>query len=238
MLPRIIHQTWKDHDLPERFRESAESWRHHHPDWEWRLWTDADIQAFVEREHPEMVSLFASYRDQIQRVDAVRYLILSTTGGIYADLDVVCLKPFDSFLEERVFLAPTKPAGFSNDLMGSEPNSRFFAHVAANLAEAKRRWDWIFIPRHLRVMLTTGPLFVTRCYRTFPDKDSITILPKDVYGTAPGEDVRIRHIVGDSWAGWDTHLFNFIYRNWTWLLAAAMGLTLTMAVTLLMAGRT
>jgi mannosyltransferase OCH1-like enzyme len=237
VIPRIIHQTWKDHDLPERFRESAESWRRHHPDWEWRLWTDADIQGFVDREFPEMAPLFASYPDQIQRVDAVRYLILSKIGGFYADLDVICLKPFDTFRDQRVLLPPTKPAGFSNDLMASEADSPFFAHVAASLEEAKRRWDRFFIPRHLRVLLTTGPLFVTRCYHTFPGKGSITILPKDVYGTAPGEDVRIRHIVGDSWAGWDTHLFNFIYRNWTWLLAAAIGLALTVTVTLLMAGR-
>lgn len=237
MIPRIIHQTWKDHNLPERFRESAESWRRHHPDWEWRLWTDDDIQAFVDREFPEMAPLFASYRDQIQRVDAVRYLILSKIGGFYADLDVICLKPFDSFLDQRVLLAPTKPTGFSNDLMASEANGPFFSHVAANLAGAERRWDWYVIPRHLRVMLTTGPLFVTQCYRTFAHKASITVLPQDVYGTAPGDDVRIRHIAGDSWAGWDTHLFNFIYRNWRWLLPLVLAIVLVLTVTVRVAGK-
>ena len=52
MIPRIIHQTWKDHDIPERFRAAQASWRTAHPDWEYRFWTDEDLERLVAERAP------------------------------------------------------------------------------------------------------------------------------------------------------------------------------------------
>ena len=34
-VPKIIHQSWKDEYVPERFLKWQESWKRTHPDWEY-----------------------------------------------------------------------------------------------------------------------------------------------------------------------------------------------------------
>src|ERR1700761_6721881 len=46
-IPRIIHQVWLGSPFPEKYKEWQKSWKTHHPEWEYRLWTDADIERLV-----------------------------------------------------------------------------------------------------------------------------------------------------------------------------------------------
>jgi mannosyltransferase OCH1-like enzyme len=43
MIPKIIHQLWKTADVPPAFLHWQSSWREMHPDFEYRLWTNADL---------------------------------------------------------------------------------------------------------------------------------------------------------------------------------------------------
>ena len=44
MIPCVFHQIWVGADaLPDEFRALQETWTRHHPDWELRLWTDANL---------------------------------------------------------------------------------------------------------------------------------------------------------------------------------------------------
>ena len=47
LIPRIIHQTWKDDAPPARFASFQAAWRRLHPQWTYRFWTDATARAFV-----------------------------------------------------------------------------------------------------------------------------------------------------------------------------------------------
>ena len=100
MFPRIIFQTWKNRDIPEMFRPWVESWKKYNPDYEYRLYTDEDNRDFVEKEFPQYLEAYNSYRAEIYRCDFVRYLYLYYHGGIYADLDFECLKSFEPLLSE------------------------------------------------------------------------------------------------------------------------------------------
>src|SRR5277367_699670 len=97
-IPKIIHQTWCDEDLPTVLRPYVESWRQHHPQWEWRLWTDNDNRRFIRRHYPAFLKQYDRYPWPIQRVDAVRYFLLDHYGGLYVDLDFECLWPLDPLL--------------------------------------------------------------------------------------------------------------------------------------------
>lgn len=219
MIPRIIHQTWMDGNVPERFRASPASWKEHHPAWEYRLWTDEDLRAFVEREFPEVVPLYRSYPDDIQRIDAARYLILHRLGGLYSDLDIVCLHPFDAFLECEAVLPRTRPYGHSNDLMMAAPGSRLFARAVAGLPAAYARWQHGWVPRHFRVLLTTGSLYITQVARA--DDSGLHELSPARYDS-DGDEAWVRHLPGNTWAGWDTHVFLFVHRHRALILAAVV----------------
>jgi mannosyltransferase OCH1-like enzyme len=95
-IPHIIHQTWKAEDVPLEYREFQRSWLHHHPNWDYKFWTDEDNLTFVRDHYPWFLSTYESFPYNIQRVDVARILYLHVYGGIYADLDVECLRPVDA----------------------------------------------------------------------------------------------------------------------------------------------
>jgi len=72
-IPKIVHQTWKSRsDLPETFRTWMSSWLQHNKDWEYWLWTDADIRLLISTVFPKYLSMFDSYPAQGYRVDVFR----------------------------------------------------------------------------------------------------------------------------------------------------------------------
>lgn len=210
MIPRIIHQTWKDSNIPDRFQSAAASWRHHHPDWEYRLWTHDDLAAFVEKKYPEIWPLYQRYPEDIQRVDAARYMFLHHYGGLYSDLDIVCNRSMAPFLSHGAVMARTKPTGLANDLMMTVPGHPLFREYIDNLEESFRRYQRFFILRHFRVLMTTGPLFVTRIHKRSPHGKGVFLLSGESYDSQDKDKAHVLHIPGDTWAGWDTHMLNFI----------------------------
>ena len=90
-IPKSIHIIWLGSPLPERYVVLVNSWKEHHPDWEFKLWTDEDIDTFpfVTGDVIHKVSNYG------QKSDIFRYEILNRFGGLYVDTDFFCLKPHD-----------------------------------------------------------------------------------------------------------------------------------------------
>ena len=90
-IPKIIHQIWIGKSVPEEFNHYQFSWRAHHPDWEYRLWTQADITNL----HMHNESLARESRSPAEISDLMRYEILYQYGGVYVDFDFQCLKSLE-----------------------------------------------------------------------------------------------------------------------------------------------
>jgi mannosyltransferase OCH1-like enzyme len=224
MIPRIIHQIWVVRDLkemPARFRESQASWREQNPGWTYILWSEEEIDRLVRDHYPQHYQLFESYPHWIQRVDAGRYMILHHYGGTYSDLDVICRRPFDDFLDHRLVLAKTEPMGVANDLMMVEKGHPFALSLVDGLASAYRRWQRWFVPRHFQVLLTTGPLYVTLAFRRVRGQTGARVLTPEEYGQPGSVNPYVTHVPGNSWAGWDTHVFLFFQHQWKWIAGFA-----------------
>ena len=213
MIPKIIHQTWKTRDIPDGWKDSVPSWQEFHPDWQHILWTDADLESFIAERYPWFLPTYRDYPYAIQRVDAARYFLLYEYGGIYSDLDVLCVKSFDFLVSHRAIIPQTEPVGFSNDLLLAEAKHPFFRQMIENLGNAHRRFSGHpFLLRHFRVMFSTGPLYLTRQYRAFPAKEGIFILPPSLY-TGREATAIVRHIRGNSWHAWDSRLLGFLFNH-------------------------
>ena len=100
-VTRILHQSWKDAQLPGRFKSWSRTWCECFPDWTHVLWSDADNERFVQQQYAWFLPRYRAFNKSISRVDAVRYLYLHRFGGLYADLDTICLRPFESLLVHR-----------------------------------------------------------------------------------------------------------------------------------------
>ena len=181
-IPRIIHQMWKTSDVPAAWKPLAESWKRHHPDWEYRLWTDEDCRHLVVERYPSLLPVYDAFSYNIQRADAARYLILHAMGGVYADLDIECLKPLTALLEGHAFVAALEPARHEKNLgeknvacnafMASVPGHRLLSAVADNLLKIHPE-----ITFHREVLTTTGPLMLARVIRELGADADVTLLP-------------------------------------------------------------
>jgi len=82
-IPKIIHQIWIGSPVPQELKEFLATWPAIHPDWEYKLWTDADLFDF----HLENQDLFDIAENYGVKSDIWRYEILYRHGGVYVDTD-------------------------------------------------------------------------------------------------------------------------------------------------------
>jgi mannosyltransferase OCH1-like enzyme len=89
IIPKIIHQTYKNETIPEVWVEAQQSCIDLHPDYEYILWTNEKSRDFIAAEYPWFLETFDGYKYPIQRADSIRYFVLAHYGGTYIDLDDV-----------------------------------------------------------------------------------------------------------------------------------------------------
>lgn len=199
-IPKIIHQTWKDDELPKAFQLLSESWKEMLPNWEYRLWTDEMNREFVKTHYPEFLEKFNAYPNKIQRADAIRYLLLQTYGGLYVDLDFECLdRNIVSLFKEGHFVVGKEPDQHArrynreyiicNALMASVPNHPFLDFIIQRMMNHPNGWN----VRHGGDILdSTGPFLITDAFNDFPQKESISIVePELLYPIHLGESIFI-----------------------------------------------
>lgn len=225
-IPKIIHQVWINDthlgnlkkDVPDNWKISTTEWKRLHPDWEYILWTDEKIWNYLENMRPEFIDLYKTYEYLIQRADMIRYLILYDYGGIYSDLDFYPTTNFEKFLDKKIdyFIFSSNAESLTNSLMISQKHSPIMKELMDNLKPDNPLWA---IGKHIKVMVTTGPVFLnqTLLNSNYP----FVILPKskfNPYNTITEEyknlkkDVFIQTVEGNSWHEPDTIIYNFIYR--------------------------
>ena len=183
--PRQVHQSWKVETLPhESMQTWAESWRQHNPTFSYKLWTDRENRAFIAQEFPAFLEHFDAYDAPIKRADAVRVFYMYKYGGVYADLDFVCVRSFDALLEAH---APTsdvllgqlewhvrreRVTEVPNALLISKPRARFWLHM---IREMVRRVN-CYQPMH-----DTGPELLTHVVRMHGAASRVTLLNRSYF---------------------------------------------------------
>lgn len=165
IVPRLVHQTWKDAHVPAKWLQSHRSWQASYGEVQPLtvvLWSDVALRDFLDRFFPWFIPRYDGYGANIQRVDAVRYFILYAVGGVYADLDVTFRENvrWSAVLRAEMTLPLTAPLGVSNDLMAAAPHHPFFAHLCRRLGSPLAAPGWLYT-RFFTVMFSTGPCFVS-----------------------------------------------------------------------------
>jgi len=158
-IPKIIHQIWIGSPLPQKYERLQQSWKEHHPDWEYILWTEKDIEEFglTNKYWYDKTPNYA------QKADIVRYEVLYRFGGVYADIDFECLKPLDVLHHMCDFytgIAQWWRFRLFNGLIGSAPGHPILKECIDSMnLDIKHHPN----PR-LNVTYTTGPEHLTRCF--------------------------------------------------------------------------
>lgn len=94
-IPKKIHQIWLGGIIPLQYAEWGESFKELHPDWEYKLWTDLDIDNIPEINK----NIWNNLRFVGAKSDYLRYILLNKYGGFYFDTDFRCLKSLEPLLK-------------------------------------------------------------------------------------------------------------------------------------------
>ena len=117
MIPRVFHQIWIGPErLSDRHRRFMDSWRELHPGWAFRLWTNETLP-----ELPNLQFQFDRAQSWAGKADIARYEILLAEGGVYIDVDLMCLKPIDPLLVDCEAFVPLSCCGATNTIFGGTP---------------------------------------------------------------------------------------------------------------------
>jgi len=175
-IPKIIHQTAPSDKSKwhKMWPKCQESWIRNFPGWEYRMWTDEDLDEFMSSYYPDYYEMYTSYDVNIKRIDAARYFILREYGGLYADMDFECIKNFESLLPpDKVSVAESayEGEGFQNALMASPRAHPFWDCVIDDLVKHSR---------DSHVHFATGPQVIVRVNILKPEM--VHPLPVDAFG--------------------------------------------------------
>lgn len=211
VVPPILHHialgTTRDQWRPA-WEEALQSCVDLHPDWETRLWTDEDAVPFIEEKFPELKEMWDTYPYPIERIDALRYMILYEYGGAILDLDMRCRRSLGP-LRRFSFVAPeAHPTGFSISFLMTSKHNAFVGEILRNLPVYNKRW---FGLPYAAVMFSTGGHFASVLHTLQPDRSESKVLPGPLHSlngrvTTP----LFEHLGSSSWHSYDAQLITLL----------------------------
>jgi len=80
-MPKNLHYTWKDKNIPEKYLKNIDSWKKKLPDWNFIFWDDKSIDNLLKNEK-------IKFKSKIEKIDYAKYYIIYNYGGLYIDIDV------------------------------------------------------------------------------------------------------------------------------------------------------
>eukprot|EP00475_Leptophrys_vorax_P033220 TRINITY_DN51999_c0_g1_i1.p1 TRINITY_DN51999_c0_g1~~TRINITY_DN51999_c0_g1_i1.p1 ORF type:complete len:364 (+),score=63.11 TRINITY_DN51999_c0_g1_i1:28-1092(+) len=212
IIPPIVHQSWKSTEVPSLtiadgrefdYHKWIRSWSSLNEHWEYMFWTDQDNDKLFET-HPRLEPYKSTFFQHggVTRSDYARYAYLYLYGGVYADIDFECLRPFDPIAKSfDLFLSsePTdqtmalfnEPQMACNAIMGSKAFHPFWLKVLDDIKSSIEKNDCG------HPVNCSGPRMLQRVYMQYVSEawedHPVTMLPSQYFypeRTAWNEKIR------------------------------------------------
>lgn len=243
----LIHQIWftirgiRIGSNKSLLKSCSQSWDLENPMMYHLVWNRKHCVSLIRKHYAEFEGLFFALPHEIQRCDFARYCILHRYGGIYADMDYKCTKPFEQvwalWNSHDVYLvqSPHSPGDqkyVSNSLMIARIRGHDFWRVLmSEILQASNRMQWL--SRHFEVMYTTGPAMLTRVFNIYRFRYKLHYLPAELFhplslykrelSTEDRRKVYAIHYGLGSWEKIDSKVLIELWRNYA-ILLICMGL--------------
>jgi len=141
MIPKVIWQTYECNynKLDLKALECSSSWKNVNPEWEYRYVSGKEREEFVLKNFgKEWHKIYMSYSINVLRADLWRYMCLYINGGLYSDLDILCKKPIEYWLDINLNFAvseePDNP-GYTQMIFASSPKNIFLKNILNDIKE-------------------------------------------------------------------------------------------------------
>ena len=101
MIEKNIFQSWFTLDVHPVIKNKIEHYKKLNPDFIYNLYTDEDMDNFVNEHYPgEIAECYNKLNIIVAKVDFWRYLVLYKYGGVYLDMDSSIEKPLNELIND------------------------------------------------------------------------------------------------------------------------------------------
>lgn len=192
MIPRILHRVVPE-VVPDRFEEFWGRWRELHDGWELMTWQDP-----IDPADWELGWLHGRCTAGAQLAGLMRLEVVYRFGGVYVDMDLEPVRPFDELLDHRCFIGTEGNGVLTDAVFGAERHHPGIRACIDLLASG----FWSRNPSE------TGPLLTTRM---LSGRDDVTVLPQAAFypylwheaEVEPGPGTYAIHRWNHSWKAWN-----------------------------------
>lgn len=100
-IPKFIWHTYKSFP-PEDLKQHIQSWINLNPDYTWLYMDDLRCSKFIQENfNKEFVDMYNSLPIPVMKADVWRVAVVYAYGGVYTDIDCMCLKPVSTWLDDK-----------------------------------------------------------------------------------------------------------------------------------------
>ena len=228
-IPKMIHFIWIGNaQLSKESVKNIRHWIEHHPDWKIVYWTDrrrplphpkVDVRFVDEFEFIKLKSCFDRSDNYGEKSLLLRYEILYQEGGVYADHDVMCFRPFDPFhrLDFYCGLAPAdcpileSSISTCTSIIGARPGHPILKKtmdlVRRYWDEAEELYGGATLDATLRRVSCRSTLCLDEAIRLMGDQEDFRniVLPTGYFNRIDGEfGLYAHHNRVGAWLGHET----------------------------------
>ena len=144
---------------------------------------------FVRSYYPYYLDIYSRFPYNVQRWDAIRYLILHKIGGMYVDFDYESIKPMESLIKGKTCCFSQEPKShcrifhkkvdclINNAMMLSVPQHPFMAKVIETVF--REQTLYCADSKAVCVLKTTGPWMLVDLYNRLDkhEKSNVYLIP-------------------------------------------------------------
>ena len=100
-IPKKIFQTWevKENEMTKEMQKIVNTWKQFNPDYEYHFYDKNDRELFIKNNFSKQIyEAYCRIIPGAYKADLWRYCVLYKYGGVYIDLDTICMNNIDKFL--------------------------------------------------------------------------------------------------------------------------------------------
>ena len=100
VIPKNIFQTWETKKLSPEFQKIVDTWIINNPEYSYQLYSGNDRELFIkENFNKDVFDCYCKIIPGAYKADLWRYCILYKYGGVYIDIDTICIGKLLDFID-------------------------------------------------------------------------------------------------------------------------------------------
>lgn len=159
-IPKTIHFIWLGNEISDWYKANIKNWQDKlGPGFHIELWKDEQSNKFMKDK-----STWEEYnncQNYGMKSDILRYEILNQYGGLYIDIDFLCINPdvFHYLHENYNFysgICLEKNVQFNNGLVASAPGHSVIKNTITSIPHRLNNYEYIDC-KYTKILFQTGP---------------------------------------------------------------------------------